>query len=109
MFSSIFILCVSICFNSTCAFLIIIHEISTNQKFHEWFLKYGKIISLITILSSAHLDTMNILVSKFAGLKVLNVEFSEKAKTWLFWGGFINLFIEDVPQFIIQVTKPFSC
>ncbi|CAI2165007.1 15323_t:CDS:2 [Funneliformis geosporum] len=65
---------------------------------------YGFKISL----SSAHLDAMNILTSRFAGLKVLSVEFSERARWWLFWGGFITLFIEDVPQFIIQVIYKFN-
>ncbi|CAG8833760.1 29890_t:CDS:1, partial [Racocetra persica] len=42
------------------------------------------------------------LYSNFAGIGLFNAPFSDTTKKQIFWGTTINIFIENIPQFVIQ-------
>ncbi|CAG8587623.1 8075_t:CDS:2 [Ambispora leptoticha] len=102
-YPSISILCFSVAFNGILAFLIILREIARNEEFSKWFNSNVRITTIFTIISGADVDSLRILGSRFAGLKIFSAPFSIKATGWIFWGSFVTLFIEDIPQFAIQV------
>jgi len=89
------------------AFNIFIFEIKENPKFSDWFKKNTKLAAIITLFSSGNVELLRLLDSKFAGIELFSAPFSSDASNWIFWGGFLNIFIEDIPQLIIQV-KPLS-
>ncbi|CAJ0887766.1 5268_t:CDS:10 [Entrophospora sp. SA101] len=83
-------------------------EIKSNREFAKWFQKYSRIASVITILSSADVEMLEILDSKIFNLQVFSAPLSSqqrglKHQSLFFYGGMMNLFIEDIPQFIIQI------
>jgi hypothetical protein len=45
------------------------------------------------------------LSSQVAGIMIFNAPISEKTQSHIFWGSLFGFFIEDIPQFIIQVSK----
>ncbi|CAG8523492.1 3413_t:CDS:10 [Paraglomus occultum] len=100
---SILAFAVPVTWNSVIAFCIMVQENATNAKFQIWFSNYPKLASIFTVLAAADVEMLSILSSNFAGFPSFTAPFSVKTKTWMFWGGFTNLFIEDVPQFVIQV------
>ncbi|CAJ0833143.1 17533_t:CDS:2, partial [Entrophospora sp. SA101] len=51
---------------------------------------------------------ITILSSKAAGLKSFSAPFSPNSSSLIFWCSLLNFFIEDVPQFIIQVIYKYS-
>ncbi|CAJ0767930.1 5346_t:CDS:2 [Entrophospora sp. SA101] len=82
--------------------------IKSNREFAKWFQKYSRIASVITILSSADVEMLEILDSKIFNLQVFSAPLSSqqrglKHQSLFFYGGMMNLFIEDIPQFIIQI------
>ena len=71
--------------NSVLAFCNMVQENATNADFSN----YASTFTLLSILSS--------------GFPTFDTPFSVETKTWMFWGSFVNLSIEDVPRFAIQV------
>ncbi|CAG8463671.1 8896_t:CDS:2, partial [Paraglomus occultum] len=59
----------------------VLSKLSKNAKFQEWFSQNVKITSVLTLLASADVEAITFLGSKFA----------------------VNLFIEDIPQLVIQI------
>ncbi|CAG8445250.1 6034_t:CDS:10 [Ambispora gerdemannii] len=102
-YPSIIILCLSISFNGILVFLIILRETAQNYEFSKWFHSNMRITTIFTIISGADADAIRIIGSRFAGLKMFSAPFSIKATGWIFWGSFATLFIEDIPQFTIQI------
>ena len=103
--SSIIFLTVPIIFNSGLAFSILIREISKNVDFQEWFSQNVKIASILTLVEGSDVEAITLLGSKFAGLNMLSAPLSKTALHQVFWGSTLNLFIEDIPQLIIQVCE----
>jgi hypothetical protein len=54
-------------------------------------------------LAGADIEILSHLQSNLAGFKIFQAPFSESAKLKIFCGSFLNIFIEDIPQLIIQV------
>ncbi|CAG8567599.1 8298_t:CDS:1, partial [Dentiscutata erythropus] len=77
-------------------------EIQSNSNFRNWFVENVKIVSICTLLSCPDIEALNILSSQIANFKIFMAPFSEKAKIRIYYGSIINMFIEDIPQFIIQ-------
>ncbi|CAG8530675.1 2621_t:CDS:2 [Paraglomus brasilianum] len=50
-------------------------------------------------------EAITFLGSKFAGLKMFSAPLSKTALNYVFWGSTLNLFIEDIPQLVIQVHE----
>ncbi|CAG8569368.1 2329_t:CDS:10 [Paraglomus occultum] len=100
---SIAFLIAPIAFNSALAFSILMAELSKNTKFQEWFSRNVRITSIFTLLASADIEVITCLGSKFAGWQMFSAPLSKKAVNYVFWGSTLNLFIEDIPQLVIQV------
>jgi hypothetical protein len=91
-----------IAINTTLARHIITKELNF-LKFKQWFSENGFFAIFFTLLAGADLEALDILYSKLAGLEFFNAPFSDPAKSKIFWGSFLNIFTEDIPQVIIQV------
>ena len=81
----------------------IITEANAEKTFSDWFAAHGKVASVFTIISGADIEALNVLQSNLAGLTFFNAPFGDEAKSMIFWGACINIFIEDIPQVTIQV------
>ncbi|RGB33843.1 hypothetical protein C1646_815761 [Rhizophagus diaphanus] len=90
-------------FNSILALYIILKEKYTNEKFSKWLMNNTKLVSMFTILSSADVAILNMISSRLANLRYFCAPISKEAEVKIFWGSFANIFIEDVPQFIIRI------
>ena len=107
--SSIIFLIAPIVFNSGLAFSILMKEISKNAEFQEWFGQNVRVASLLTLLAGADVEVVTLLGSKFSGLKMFCAPLSKSALNQVFWGSTLNLFIEDIPQLIVQVCEDEHC
>jgi len=84
---------------------ILIQEIKHNHDFNKWCKKRELIISLFTVLSCADVEILNILSSEIAGLSIFFApQLSENFTILIFLASCINIFLEDIPQFVIQVS-----
>ena len=74
-------------------------------RFYHWFTAHEKTTNIIiTLAASANIKALNILNSNLAGFTFFRApSFSKSARSKIFWGTFLNIFIEDIPQLIIQV------
>ncbi|PKC11790.1 hypothetical protein RhiirA5_497429 [Rhizophagus irregularis] len=69
----------------------------------EWFKNYIKPVAIATILSSGDIELLHIFDSNFGGFKIFSVKFSPKTLNLIFWGGFLNIILENLPQLVIQI------
>ncbi|CAG8740287.1 17059_t:CDS:2, partial [Rhizophagus irregularis] len=99
---SIIFCSIPIAANSIMSMIIILKEITRNESFYNWFKLNTNIAALFTILASADLEVLDTLSSQVGGIKLFNAPMSEKTQLYIFWGSLVGLFIEDIPQFIIQ-------
>jgi hypothetical protein len=74
-----------------------------SSKNSEWFKNYIKPVAISTILSSGDIELLHIFDSNFGGFKIFSAKFSQKTLNLIFWGGFLNLILENLPQLVIQV------
>ena len=88
--------------NTIMTFSIMSQE-NEKPKFFQWFIHNGTAASLLTILSCTDIGALNVLKSNLAGFESFNAPFSRSAKSNIIWGSIVNIFIEDIPQFTIQV------
>ncbi|GES85070.1 hypothetical protein GLOIN_2v1769303 [Rhizophagus clarus] len=103
-FFSLLSVVIPIAFNTMMTTYSLIQEMIHNENFNNWCKKHGLTISIFTILSSADVEALHILSSKIAGFSVFSAPpLSNKISSLIFWAGCINIFVEDIPQFIIQV------
>src|SRR5204863_4123648 len=93
---------ISAAFNFTLAITLIIRE-KKNPEFNEWFKKNGLTAEVITSLSIADVEILSFLNSNFAGSPRFAAHFSEDTEEWLSAASWVNLFIQDISQFAIQV------
>nr|CAG8451181.1 13626_t:CDS:2 [Entrophospora candida]CAG8485331.1 4221_t:CDS:2 [Entrophospora candida] len=93
---------VPIAVNTILAFTIITNE-NSREVFYKWFSAHGKVASIFTVLAGADIDALTILQSNLAGFAAFKAPFSEDAITKIFWGACANIFLEDLPQVIVQV------
>ncbi|CAB5330967.1 unnamed protein product [Rhizophagus irregularis] len=88
--------------NMASTFFIMAKE-NTRNEFLSWFTENSKLASIFTILAGIDIEILSILHSNLAGFGYFQAPFSDSAKTIISWIAFINIFIEDIPQFIIQI------
>ena len=93
--------------NITFAFIILFYENLNNPKFINWMKQYFHLTAIVTLLCGSDVGGLLLLSSNFAGIKLFSAPFSNQAKKWIYWGSIFNLFIEDLPQLIIQVCHIF--
>ncbi|CAG8603618.1 7660_t:CDS:2 [Gigaspora margarita] len=99
---SVVFLVVPLCINTTLAFMIITKE-NTRPEFFSWFVQNGKIAAIFTVLAGADIEALAVLRSNLAGFGFFQAPFSEEALSKIFWGACLNIFMEDIPQVIIQI------
>ncbi len=74
-----------------------------NKKYFVWFKNNSQPAAIITILCGGDISVLKLLSSNLAGFELFNAPLSEKAEKFIYYGGILNTFIEDLPQLIIQV------
>ncbi|PKC70432.1 hypothetical protein RhiirA1_391338 [Rhizophagus irregularis] len=95
---------IPIVFNTMMTTYSLIQEMIHNDDFNNWCKKHGFTISMFTILSSADVEALHILSSKISGFNAFSAPpLSSRISRIVFWAGCINIFLEDIPQFIIQI------
>ncbi|RHZ82557.1 hypothetical protein Glove_109g34 [Diversispora epigaea] len=99
---SIVFLAVSIGINAISAFYIINNE-NKSKPFLDWFTRHEKLASVFTVLACADIEILSILHSNLAGFKFFQAPFSTKGKNRIFWVSCVTIFVEDIPQLIIQI------
>jgi hypothetical protein len=100
---SIFFLCFPFVINASLAFYIFTYEHETNPAFLTWSNRNVKIAPIFTVLAAADIETLNVLASRLAGLRYFCAPISDRSLGWIFWTSTLNVFLEDIPQLIIQV------
>ncbi|CAG8787287.1 16855_t:CDS:1, partial [Racocetra persica] len=78
------------------------YELKSNNPFVEWFNKYTTTIPIYAILSGSDIALLEFLTSEFGGFEFFKAPFSDITKKRIFWGSIFNVFIEDIPQLIVQ-------
>ncbi|RHZ83699.1 hypothetical protein Glove_88g139 [Diversispora epigaea] len=104
---NVIFLAIPIGINTIWAFYIISNE-NKSKPFFDWFTHYEKIASVFTVLSSADIETLSILHSNLVGFKFFQAPISIKEKNRIFWASCLTIFVEDIPQLIIQLLYHFS-
>ncbi|RHZ82430.1 hypothetical protein Glove_109g149 [Diversispora epigaea] len=99
---SVIFLTVPIGINTIWAFHIISYE-NKSKAFLDWFSQHEKVASVFTVLSSADIEALRILHSNLAGFKFFQAPISTKGKNKIFWVSCLTIFVEDIPQLIIQL------
>ncbi|RHZ82521.1 hypothetical protein Glove_109g301 [Diversispora epigaea] len=99
---SIAFLIIPIGINTIWAFYIICDE-NKSKTFLDWFTRHEKVASVFTILSCADIDALSIIYSDMAGFKFFQAPISNKGKNRIFWVSCLTIFVEDIPQMIIQI------
>ncbi|CAG8506429.1 8152_t:CDS:10 [Diversispora eburnea] len=99
---SVVFLTVPIGINAIWAFYIISDE-NKSKTFLDWFTQHEMVASVFTVLSGADIETLSILYSNLAGFKFFQAPISIKGKKRIFWASCLTIFIEDIPQLIIQI------
>ncbi|RHZ82401.1 hypothetical protein Glove_109g261 [Diversispora epigaea] len=83
------------------------HE-NKSKAFLDWFSQNEKVASIFTVLSSADIEALSILHSNLAGFEFFQAPISTKGKNRIFWASCLTIFVEDIPQVIIQLIYHFS-
>ncbi len=76
---------------------------SHHEEFSKWLKNNTKVVAIFTLLAGADIEVLNIFESKIAGFEFFNAKFSNATLSKIFWGACLKIFVEDIPQMIIQV------
>jgi hypothetical protein len=89
------------------AFIIMIQQTLSkkNEEFKGWLHRHSTMAATFTLLSVLHVEILKMLSSNLLYLDCFNAPFNSLARKWLFAAGLFNVFIKDIPQFIILVSK----
>ncbi|CAG8435534.1 9862_t:CDS:2 [Scutellospora calospora] len=60
-------------------------------------------VAIMTFCSAIDIQSLRLISSKIFGLESFSVDFSPISTKIIAWISVVNIFIEDIPQFIIQV------
>ncbi|RGB41639.1 hypothetical protein C1646_751932 [Rhizophagus diaphanus] len=99
---SVIFLLIPFILNILLAFIIFSHEMQY-PEFNKWLKKYLKPVAIITFFSSGDVELLHIFDSKFGGFQIFEASFSPLALNLIFWSGFLNIILEDLPQLVIQI------
>ncbi|GBC29470.2 hypothetical protein GLOIN_2v1791295 [Rhizophagus irregularis DAOM 181602=DAOM 197198] len=88
--------------NILLAINIFVSEMATNPSFSKWVKESLPLSSMCTLFSAIDIQILNTLSSDLFGLKIFSIPLTQRSKKIMLWGSIINIFIEDVPQIIIQ-------
>ncbi|CAG8696711.1 9811_t:CDS:2, partial [Dentiscutata erythropus] len=82
--------------------IFISRETHHNLHFCDWFTENTKVLAILTILSGADIEALNLFNSKFGGFNIFLAPLSVHAINLINYSSTLNLFIEDIPHLIIQ-------
>ncbi|CAG8451413.1 14764_t:CDS:2 [Funneliformis caledonium] len=104
---------IPIAFNTIVAIFLLCLEIKYNKDFRDWCCDNELTVASYTIISCADVEALHILntfindVNPNLRLELFRALFSapkfEKITKWVTYAGCFNIFLEEIPQFIIQV------
>src|SRR5438876_6944488 len=86
-------------------YIILSKKIKDNNKFSKWWMKNTKTALLFTLLSGVDLEALNVISSQCFRSTKLNAILTTKTEYHIFLINSITILIEDVPQFLILVSK----
>ncbi|RIB16606.1 hypothetical protein C2G38_2090433 [Gigaspora rosea] len=101
--------CVPLTVNFMMAFITIIIQcfIADNKteriEFQKWFKDHLRFAAIMTILAGADINFLRLMNSKFGRFEMFSCKFSRTAMKIIVLVEFFNSFIEDIPQFTIQI------
>ncbi|RIB20166.1 hypothetical protein C2G38_2141301 [Gigaspora rosea] len=101
--SSIFFFILQIIINLNLTLLILTRETRDNLYFRDWFTENTKILAILSILSGADIEALNLFNSKFGGFKIFLAPLSLYTINWINYCSTLNIFIDDIPHLIIQI------
>ena len=81
----------------------IIKKENTRPRFLQWYTAHRKVASGFIILAGIDISVLNVLHSNIASSSFFIAPFSDNAKSKIFWGEYLYVFIGEIPQLIIQV------
>ncbi|KAF0507078.1 hypothetical protein F8M41_019071 [Gigaspora margarita] len=73
------------------------------KKFQKWFTDNLRFAAVMTILAGADINFLRLMTSRFGKFEMFSCKFSRTAIKIIVLVEFFNSFIEDIPQFTIQV------
>ncbi|PKY29893.1 hypothetical protein RhiirB3_446711 [Rhizophagus irregularis] len=88
--------------NILLAINIFVSEMAKNPSFSKWVSKSLALSSICTLFSAIDIQILNTFSSDLFGLKIFSAPLTKRSQKIMLWGSIISIFIEDVPQFIIQ-------
>ncbi|GES93450.1 hypothetical protein GLOIN_2v1871822 [Rhizophagus clarus] len=100
---SIVFLTVPFILNTLFTFYIFFYETSKHPKMKKWFNDNVKLIAIIAVFSLEDVKLLHIFDSKFGKFNFCSIKFSKLSVDIITWGGFLIIFLEDLPQLIIQI------
>ncbi|CAB5352841.1 hypothetical protein RhiirA5_406343 [Rhizophagus irregularis] len=102
---SLLILLIAAGFNMLFAFIIMLQQTLSkkNEEFKGWLHRHSTMAATFTLLSVLHVEILKMLSSNLLYLDCFNAPFNSLARKWLFAAGLFNVFIKDIPQFIILI------
>ncbi|RGB33837.1 hypothetical protein C1646_788107 [Rhizophagus diaphanus] len=81
---------------------IFVSEMAMNPLFNNWVKESPTLSSMCTLFSAIDIQILNTLSSDLFGLKIFSAPLTQRSKKIMLWDVFINIFVEDIPQIIIQ-------
>ncbi|GBC21452.2 hypothetical protein GLOIN_2v1885764 [Rhizophagus irregularis DAOM 181602=DAOM 197198] len=81
---------------------IFVSEMAMNPSFNKWVKESPTLSSMCTLFSAIDIQILNTLSSDLFGLKIFSAPLTQRSKKIMLWGVFISIFVEDIPQIIIQ-------
>ncbi|CAG8556028.1 1111_t:CDS:2, partial [Racocetra persica] len=65
--------------------------------------KNTQFVAIMTFCCAIDIQSLRLISSKFGGFESFSSEFSSDGEKIIAWTSVINILIEDIPQFIIQI------
>ncbi|CAG8725861.1 2556_t:CDS:10, partial [Cetraspora pellucida] len=90
-------------FGTFTAFIVLDSKYIPHLFIPRWFSKHGRVAVTIALLSGTNIDVLLMLKSCLAGFKMFNAPFNDRSLKIIFWGACADIFLSDIPQFIIQI------
>ncbi|PKK65195.1 hypothetical protein RhiirC2_809337 [Rhizophagus irregularis] len=88
--------------NFLLAINIFVSEMAMNPSFNKWVKESPTLSSMCTLFSAIDIQILNTLSSDLFGLRIFSAPLTQRSKKIMLWGVIINIFVEDIPQIIIQ-------
>ncbi len=90
-------------FNLVAIVVIVNKFIKEFPTFRDWIIENSWITGLVTLIACSNLESLNLLNSRIFHLKYFSAGWSDKTSHFLQILGVVNIFLEDIPQMIIQI------